>query len=75
MTEKLNYLKSLGVQVLESITDVEFTANGYDYGISFNDFQIGDSLETICQNADLYSCCGDIVDQDLMMCPSCKEHV
>ena len=73
---KVEYLKSIGAEIHDSFgTEVLFTANGYDYGISFSDFEIGDSLETICQNADLYSCCGDIVDQDWMMCPSCKEHV
>jgi hypothetical protein len=75
MTEKLNYLKGLGVEILDyDDTGVSFRAD-YDYAIEWADFEIGESLATICQAADLYSCCGDIVDQDIMLCPSCKEHV
>ena len=32
------------------------------------------SFEDIVEEADMYSCCGDVLDQDRMMCPSCKEH-
>jgi len=76
MKEKLNYLKGLGAEIEDfDNLEVGFKVDGYYYGIAFNDFEISDRLETICRSADLYSCCGDIVDQDWMMCPSCKEHL
>ena len=76
MTEKLDYLKSIGAVIIESDDrGVSFNCFGYDYSIQFDEFEVGDDQETICQAADLYSCCGDIVDQDIMLCPSCKEHV
>ena len=75
MTEKLNYLKGLGVEILDhDHLGVSFRAD-YDYAIEWGEFFVGDSPETICRSADLYSCCGDIVDKDWMICPTCKEHV
>ena len=79
--EKLNYLESLGVEIqgynLEDEKNyrasVSFT-DDYDYGIDFEDFNIGDNLSTIEKHSDIYSCCGDILDKDYMICPSCKEH-
>ena len=72
---KIEYLKALGVEIIDhDDAGVSFRSD-YDYGIEWDDFEIGESLATICQNADLYSCCGDIVDQDWMRCPTCKENV
>jgi hypothetical protein len=79
--EKLNYLISLGVEIqdynLETTSHypayVSYT-NDYDYTIEFDDFNIGDTLSEIEQYSEMYSCCGDILDKDYMICPSCKEH-
>ena len=76
--EKLDYLESFGFLV-ESFTlndgrcIASFT-DGYDYEIDLDDFELNCSREKIFQVADIYSCCGDILDRDIMMCPTCKEH-
>ena len=76
--DKIAYLESLGL-IIESFTSqsgectVYFT-DDYDYEISTNDFEIGDSLKEIYNASDIYSCCGDILDRDYMICPTCKEH-
>jgi hypothetical protein len=46
----------------------------YDYEIEFDEFEIGDTASSIENAANIYSCCGDILDKDYMICPSCKEH-
>jgi len=75
MTEKLNYLKGLGVEILDhDDAGVSFSTD-YEYSIEWANFKIGERLDFICLKADLYSCCGAIVDQDWMMCPICKEHI
>jgi hypothetical protein len=58
MTEKLDYLKALGVEIIDhDDTGVSFSTD-YDYSIEWADFEIGESLATICRAADLYSYCG-----------------
>jgi hypothetical protein len=77
--EKLEYLKSLGFINTETI-DVEGydTEFHFDYAIFYSiyedEFEIGDSLQTILHKATVYSCCGDPLDRDIMICPTCKEH-
>jgi hypothetical protein len=73
--QKLQYLKSL-----TTIEDYDYDHNyvqfeeDYMCTISFDDFEIGDNLSEIIENSDYYSCCGDILDKDFMMCPTCYEH-
>ena len=75
---KMEYLESLGI-VIESFTlykdnaVVNFT-DDYDYELSLDEFEIGDPAHSIYQRAEMYSCCGDVLDKDYMICPSCKEH-
>jgi hypothetical protein len=76
--DKLAYLESLGLNV-ESFTlsSGECFANwssDYDYEIDLADFEIGDPISEIEKYANIYSCCGDILDTDYMICPTCKEH-
>ena len=26
------------------------------------------------EDGEIISCCGDVVDEDIMICPTCKEH-
>jgi hypothetical protein len=76
--DKIAYIDSLGLtaesftlsngECIISITD------DYDYEISTDEFEVGDSVQEILQRADMFSCCGDILDKDYMMCPTCKEH-
>lgn len=72
---KVQYLESLGFKVEGQYQDIISFSGDYNYDISIEDFEIGDTVNQIVKNADIISCCGDIVDQDYMMCPSCKEHI
>ena len=73
--QKLNYLESLNVDIQGfDQTGVSFTTSDGDFEIEFDEFEITDSLSTIENRADQYSCCGDILDKDYMICPTCKEH-
>jgi hypothetical protein len=78
--QKVTYLESLGY-VIESYsqTDTPSANVTYDDGeyyceILFEDFEVGDSEVAIRSAANVYSCCGDILNQDYMICPTCKEH-
>ena len=74
---KVDYLKSLNLEVTEVHDDegVSFEApDCYDAYILFEDFDIGDTQDQICYHAEYYSCCGDRLDKDWMVCPSCLEH-
>ena len=76
--EKLQHLESFGFEVESFImSNGKCIANfrdDYDYEIDLDDFDLDCSREKIYQVADMYSCCGDILDRDYMMCPTCKEH-
>ena len=72
---KVQYLESLGFKVEGQYQDIISFSGDYNYDISTEDFEIGDTVNQIVKNADIISCCGDVVDQDYMMCPSCKEHI
>lgn len=80
--KKIEYLRSLGFTEVTYIS-VEGYTTEYNYfddnhnlycSIYDNEFEVGDTLEDITYAATLYSCCGDILDKDLMICPTCKEH-
>jgi hypothetical protein len=78
--QKVAYLESLGVEVQDYDTKdlptstVFFSSSNGDFEIEFDSFDIGDSIQDIEYRADQYSCCGDILDKDYMLCPTCKEH-
>ena len=72
---KVEYLKSLGFKVEGQYQDIISFSGDYDYNISTEDFEIGDAANQIVENSDIISCCGDMVDKDYMMCPSCREHI
>ena len=72
---KVDYLKTLF-----TVTEVQdegciFEApDCYEAYILFEDFQVGDTSKDICSASEYYSCCGDVLDKDYMMCPTCYEH-
>lgn len=73
---QLEHLRSNGAYIEDHDTEeVSYHFDGYDYRISWDDFDVTDSMTRIKSSSDLYSCCGDVVDQDYMMCPTCKEHL
>ena len=77
--QKLDYLESLGFDIqsfdLGEQSYASFTdKDSDDYEITLDDFEVGDPEHKIYQHADQLSCCGDVLDKDYMMCPTCKEH-
>jgi hypothetical protein len=76
--DKLQYLESLGLEIESFSVDngkcFAYFEDDYSYEIDLDDFDITDEIQKIYQKADIYSCCGDILDRDIMMCPTCKEH-
>jgi hypothetical protein len=82
IAQKVAYLESLGVVVNDYDTHegmhsgVFFSSVDGDYEILFDEFEVGEALHIICQRATEYSvCCGDVIDKDFRICPSCQEHV
>jgi hypothetical protein len=77
--QKVAYLESLGYEIQDyddkglPNSTISFTGD-YDYEIEFDEFEIGDSESSIESTANIYSCCGDILDKDYMICPTCHEH-
>ena len=76
---KLDYLKELGFSNIEPVEvygyDTEIQYEGeYNCSILAKEFEVGDEMRDILKASDFYSCCGDILDKDYMICPSCKEH-
>jgi len=54
---------------------ISFEYDDYDRYIEIKDEDIKEySFEDIVEEADMWSCCGDVLDQDTMRCPSCKEN-
>lgn len=78
--EKENYLRELGFSEVVSIevqgydTEYNFENDGQFCAIFDDEFEVGDPIGDIISASTFYSCCGDILDKDIMMCPSCKEH-
>ena len=78
--QKVNYLASLGFTNIEVIevygydTEYHFTNDGEQCSIFDVEFDIKDTAQAILSAAAFYSCCGDILDKDYMICPTCKEH-
>lgn len=78
--EKANYLAQLGFEDIETIvvdgydTEYHFTDDNMNCSIYEDQFEVGDSVSEILRAATFYSCCGDELDKDYMICPSCKEH-
>lgn len=82
ITQKVAYLESLGVEVHDydpnegMNSGVYFSTSEGDYEILFEDFEVGDMLGDIyCRSTEYSACCGEVIDTDYRICPSCKEHV
>lgn len=78
--EKANYLAQLGFEDIETIvvdgydTEYHFTDDNMNCSIYEDQFEVGDSVSEILRAATFYSCCGDQLDKDYMICRSCGEH-
>lgn len=72
---KCDFLESLGADIQGSDNQtVSFSTTEGDFECEFDELEIGDTLADIQKRSDQYSCCGDILDSDYMICPTCKEH-
>ena len=80
LIEKAEYLESLQFGVVDFIevdgydTEFHFESDGMPCSIYEDEFEVGDSVSQIMRAATFYSCCGDPLDKDYMICPSCREH-
>ena len=80
LIKKAEYLESLGFTEVDFIevdgydTEFHFEWYGRPCSIYEDEFEIGDSVSQIMSAATFYSCCGDPLDKDYMICPSCREH-
>ena len=80
LIDRIAYLESLGFGAVDCVevegydTEFNFESDGMSCSIYEDEFEIGDSVSQIMSAAEFYSCCGDPMDKDSMMCPSCKEH-
>lgn len=78
--ERKSYLESLGFTEVECVevegydTEFHFESDGMPCSIFEDEFKVGDTPSEILRAASFHSCCGDILDKDLMICPTCHEH-
>lgn len=74
--KKADYLEGLGCEIVDLRgTYIDFKYEDYDYIINAEAFNTGDTIKTILGYAEILSaCCGETLDKDRMICPSCKEH-
>ena len=76
--EKLGFtVHSFEVQVDKgqvTLPSVEFSDTHHDYTAETHLFSLEDTAKEVISRSDIYSCCGDVLDKDIMICPTCKEH-
>ena len=70
----VEFIESLGfVDVEDNGDNISFEGE-YQMSIEVSEISLTDTGADIFRKADNYSCCGDVLDEDYMICPSCKEH-
>ena len=87
---KLNYTNKdqleLKLEVVKNITflnkngaeDVEYVGGEYHFyhdGYNYSTEGVYNTISKTIEDSILYSCCGDEVNKDWIMCPSCKEYI
>lgn len=66
-------LVELGFEFLSvAENEVEFQGDHY-YVASVEDVETAESYAELENVAEWISCCGDVLDHDVPMCPTCKE--
>lgn len=73
-SEKVAFLQSLGFTDVEDNGDNISFEGDCQMSIDVEDIKLTDTNADIERKSDKYSCCGDILDEDYMLCPTCKEH-
>ena len=70
----VEFIELLGfVDVEDNGDNISFEGE-YQMSIEVSEISLTDTASDIFRKADKYSCCGDVLDEDYMICPSCKEH-
>jgi len=74
--KKADYLEGLGCEILDVRGElIDFKYEDYDYIVDSKIFNTVDTIKSILYWAEILSpCCGETLDKDRMICPSCKEH-
>jgi len=74
--KKADYLEELGCEIVDVRGSlIDFKYEDYDYIVDTESFNTGDAIKSILYWAEILSpCCGETLDKDRMICPSCKEH-
>lgn len=68
-------LESLGLEVKECEEHaVVFEMDGLDCDIEADEVEENMTIQDVHNRCTMYSCCGDVLNKDIMICPSCKEH-
>lgn len=68
-------IKSLGLVVDDHNDEqVFFNMDGYDCAIDVSEVESEMTIDQLHRRCEMYSCCGDVLDKDRMLCPTCKEH-
>ena len=73
MTEHLRYLGCTNIE--KGIDDYGFDYNGYSWAVDADKIDDTMTIDEILHEADRISCCGDLLNNDSDMCPTCKEHL
>lgn len=72
---KVMHLENLGFTSVEDNGDnILFDGEYSGSSIDTDEVELTDTAKDIERKADYYSCCGDILDKDIMICPTCHEH-
>ena len=71
----MDYIKQLESWACEDVElcsdQISFTYDGYSYVIDKENVE--NTLTKTLDSSDLISCCGRVVDRDIMRCPKCYE--
>jgi hypothetical protein len=73
-SDKVAFIKSLGFTDVEDFGDTIGFEGDCPMDIDVDDIKLTDTAKDIERKANKYSCCGDVLDDDYMICPTCKEH-
>ena len=74
IAEKLAYLQSLGILIDDEYNGIVGFNLDYQYELDLENIEIGDSIDDIIKVSRMLSCCGNYLDEDIMLCPTCHEH-
>lgn len=69
-------LKSFGCTNISQLNyEWAFDYNSYSWVASDAALEEAETIDDLLADSDRISCCGDIVNDDNLICPTCKEHL